>query len=165
MAEFVFGKFLKDRRISLGLTPKQLAEKLGYRNLVKGIRRISEAEEANSGEFKLQEIMAALNVTEADRTQCAEEQKRQVLELVKTLPKFKPILLWHVQACFYAEERIPEELTTLEQMMEFASDFAKNKKRPAMLLIDYHLKCYVRPDGTITKPTYIVSSWLYSHLK
>jgi len=56
--EFVFGQLLKDRRIAMGLSPKQLAEKLGYRNIVKGIRRINEAEEGGGDNNKLQEIMA-----------------------------------------------------------------------------------------------------------
>ena len=45
--EFVFGQLLKDRRIAMGLSPKQLAEKLGYTNIVKGIRRINVAEEGD----------------------------------------------------------------------------------------------------------------------
>ena len=155
--EFVFGKLLKDRRVALGLSPKQLAEKLGYKNVTKGIRRVNEAEEGCVCEDKLQEIMTFLNVTEADRARCRIEQEKQILEKIKTLPKFKPVLVWRAMACIYPQVKIPEELTTVEQMLEFASNFTRARKRLAWLKLDYNLRYHIGTDGSVSEPDRSVS--------
>jgi len=163
--EFVFGKLLKDRRIALGLSPKQLAEKLGYKNFTKGIRRIDQAQEGCCCEDKLQEIMKILNVTEADRAQCRIEQEKQILEKIKTLPKFKPVLVWRAMACAYVEVKIPEKLTNVEQMLEFASNFARERQRLAWLKLDYNLRYHIGTDGSVSEPDRSVSHLPCAYIK
>lgn len=163
--EFVFGQLLKDRRIAMGLSPKQLAEKLGYRNIVKGIRRINEAEEGGGDNNKLQEIMAVLGVTEADRAQCRVEQEKQILEKIKTLPKFKPVLVYRIFACLYANAKIPEELTTEEQLKEFAGNFARERKCLAWLKLDYNLTYFINIEGKVLGPDRSLSSLPYAYVK
>ncbi|MGI6444200.1 MAG: helix-turn-helix domain-containing protein [Candidatus Ozemobacteraceae bacterium] len=163
--EFVFGQLLKDRRIAMGLSPKQLAEKLGYTNIVKGIRRINVAEEGGARDNKLQEIMAILGVTEADRSQCRIEQEKQILEKIKTLPKFKPVLVYRIMACIYAEAKIPEELTTEEQLKEFAGNFARERKFKAWLKLDYNITYFINTDGKVSEPIRSIVSLPYAYVK
>lgn len=134
-SEFVFGKKIKERRIAKKLTQKELALKLGYKNIPRGIRRIDKAE-AGWGENEIvKKIMVILGISAAERTACEVEEEKYLLAEIAKLPKFKPVLAWRAMACVYCHEKIPEELTTVEQMLEFASNFAKTRKRLAWLML------------------------------
>lgn len=150
--ELVFARFLEQRRKSQKFSQAQMAQKLGYNNVNKGIRRIADIESGNMNEDLIPKIIAILNVTEEDRQKCllAEELSRK--RLVKRLPQFKPMLIWRALSCINCSEPIPDYLTSNPAKLFFAQNFAREKHRHCRLELNYNLRYYISPAGEISKP-------------
>ncbi len=155
--EFVFGRFLKERRKAMGLTHKQLAERLGYRNTNRGIRRIQRIENGFIENDLVGKIMQILDVNDEEREKCRQQEEAYLLEQIAKLPKFKPVLVWRAMACAYVDVKIPENLTTTGEMLEFASAYAKERKALCWLKLDYNLRYHINRDGEVSGPDSSIS--------
>lgn len=155
--EFVFGRFLKERRLAINLTQKQLADKLGYRNTNRGIRRIQKIEDGFIDSDLVCKIMQNLDVSNEERAKCCLREEACILEQIAKLPKFKPVLVWRAMACVYVEVKMPESLTTVDEMLEFASAYAKERKALCWLKLDYNLRYHINRDGEIAGPDRSIS--------
>lgn len=149
--ELVFGHFLQNRRKTLKLTRKELALKMGYRNISKGIRRIIDVENGIIIESIISKLMVALEIPEKDRIICNEKEQSYIQDYVNKLPEFKPKLLYRAMACVYIPMEIPPDLQSIEDVIIFASDYARERKAFCCLELDYNLRYYINKEGGISK--------------
>lgn len=147
--KFVLGMFLKERREAMNLSRKQLAEKIGYKNTSKGIRRIETAEDGFIHPEILKKLVYCLNITENDLKRCEEEEEPYLRSLAAKMPPFKPVLIWRAMACLYIAVKIPEELTEREDIMAFASNYAKQRHSKCCLKFDYDLRYWINEEGEV----------------
>lgn len=149
--EIVFGIFLKDRRTQLKLTAGQLAAKIGYKNINKGIRRILAAENGKTEPELTAKIMAYLEVTAEDRAQCLSQEALLRKQLIKKLPEFKPTLVWRAMPCVYVPVKLPENITSHQDMLAYAAELAKTRRSNCCLKLDYDLRYWFNKNGEIGK--------------
>ncbi len=149
--EIVFGKFLKVRRKQLKLTIAQLVSKIGYKNISKGIRRIADIENGKTEPELTGKIMLQLGVTQEDRKRCEKQEALHKKQLIEKLPKFKPVLVWRAMACVYMSIELPENFTSQQDMIHYASEIAKTRKSNCCLKLDYDLRYWINKNGEIGK--------------
>lgn len=149
--EIVFGKFLKERRNQLKLTTAQLASKIGYKNISKGIRRITAIEKGEIEPELTERLMTLLEVKTEDRAKCFENEALLRKQLIEKLPEFKPTIVWRAMACIYVPVEIPENITSQEGMLAYASELAKTRKSNCCLKLDYDLRYWINRDGEVGK--------------
>lgn len=149
--EIVFGIFLRDRRTQLKLTAGQLAAKIGYKNINKGIRRIAAVENGKTEPELTAKIMAHLEVTEEDRAQCLSQEPLLRKQLIEKLPEFQPVLVWRAMACVYVPVKLPENITARQDMLAYAAELAKTRRSNCCLKLDYDLRYWINKNGEISK--------------
>src|SRR5947207_2568978 len=122
------GSYFHDERVSKGLSLGQLAEKVGYRNLSKGARRITMLErEGVINELLMVKVAEALDIKlpiiedliEKDREEHFKEWEKWVNETVPMQ------MIVRYMAAVYGEKPLPEEVKTPEQAERYACGFAK----------------------------------------
>lgn len=150
--ELVFGRFLEQTRKSQRIPQAQLAQKLGYKNINKGVRRVADIESGNIDETLINSIMQILAVSQEERQRCALAEQLNNKRLIKSLPPFEAKLFWRTVGCLYAVEPVPEYLQTKTAQINFARQFAKERHRHCRLELDYDLRYWISPDGNISMP-------------
>lgn len=148
--EIVFGKFLKERRNQLKLSQSQLAAKIGYKNINKGIRRIADIENGRPEHKLTKSIMSCLGVTSEDRELCAQKEALHREQSISKLPRFKPILIWRAMACIYVPVKLPENITQHKELIAYAANLAKAKNSNCCLKLDYDLRYWINKNGDIS---------------
>ena len=149
--ELVFGHFLQNRRKALKLTHKELALKMGYRNISKGIRRIIDVENGIIIESIISKLMVALNVTGEDRAKCKAKEDSYIQDYVNTLPVFKPVLVYRAMACIYIPIEIPNALGSVQEQIKFAIDVAQARHAHCWLKLNYNLRYHINKEGGVSK--------------
>ena len=150
--EMIFGRFLEEKRKNSGFSRKEIAQKTGYKNLNKGIRRIKAIEEGKIDEPLVQKIMTILEVAGLDREKCLLAEKLQIKREIKKLPEFKPRIIWRAMSCLYIPLEIPEYLTSKAAILNFARALARERKAHCRLELNYNLRYYIAPSGEVSKP-------------
>ncbi len=149
--ELVFGAFLKERRTSLKLTTAQLAAKIGYKNICKGIRRISAVENGETEPELTAKIMASLGITTEDREKCRKQEALFRKQLIEKLPKFKPVLIWRAMACIYVSVELPENIVNQQDLLDYAAELARTRHSNCCLRLDYDLRYWINKNGETGK--------------
>lgn len=162
--EFVFGNMLRERRKALNLSQKELAERMGYKNLSRGIRKINAIEDGEIIPEVLKKMMTCLGVTEKARQRCQKKEAAYIQEMIKKFPPFKPVLICRYMACVYSEIRIPENINSESEMLEFAKDFAKKHKRLCWLKLDYDYCYHINCEGKTAGPDRSFSPLPYAYI-
>lgn len=150
--ELVFAIFLEQRRKSLQLTHKQLAQMLGYKNTNKGIRRIIAIEAGQMDNTLVPKIMKVLDVSEVERRKCLLGEQLFKKQELKKLPTFEPKLIWRAMACIYIPQILPKYLTSKASMIVYSKDFARTRNAHCRLELDYDYRYYISKIGEISKP-------------
>lgn len=150
--ELVFGRFLEQARKRQQLTQAQLAKKLGYINVNKGIRRIADIECGNMDRALTPAIMVILNVTEQERQKCLLAEELSKKRMVKSLAPFQPKLVWRALSCIHFSEILPGYLSSNSAKIKYAQNFARERHSHCRLELNYNLRYYFSPDGEISKP-------------
>lgn len=149
--ELVFGRFLEQKRKDLQITQRELAQMLGYKNITKGIRRITDIESGNMNDTLISELMTLLKVSEQDRQSCQLAEDLVIMRQIRKLPPFKPKLIWRAISCVHISEPIPDYLESKSSKVTYAQNFAKAKHCHCRLELDYNLRYWISPDGVISK--------------
>ena len=121
-------RFFKQRRLDLGLRPGQVARRMGRTSPAGCANRICLFEERGDIKPKLfDELQVALGITDTEVEQQMEHDRREHFEafLIWVLEPMEPHLVVRAIPGFFFERRLPEGLETLEQMEEYASQFAR----------------------------------------
>ncbi len=120
-------RFFRQRRLALGLRPGQVAERTGHRNCKTAnlICLFEERGELDPGLFT--KLQAALGITDGEVAEQMEQDRREHFQawLEWVNEPVEPELTVRAIPGFFIGHRLPEGLESLEQMEEYASQFAK----------------------------------------
>ena len=144
--EFSLGALIAENRKLAGLSRRQLAEKLGYRNLEKGIRRIGEIENGRFNEQIIPQIMKILDISEEEREFCRQKDVELIIETKRKLPPFKPLIVRRLMAALYQPIPVPEGMTN-EELIDYAINLSIRDHLYLCLQLDYDLRCWINPKG------------------
>jgi len=142
----IFGKLLEKRRKEMNLSQKELALKLGYSNISKGIRRVDSTEIGDLVEPIVTKIMSILRVTQEERTECAEKQKKLIRDYIDSLPPIKPHIILRAIPGIYVRKQIPQHLSENEMYM-FAKDLSIKMNMQLCLVYSREKRYWINPKG------------------
>jgi len=148
--EFSLGALIAEKRKLAGLSRKQLAEKLGYKNLEKGIRRIGEMENGRFIEHITPQIMIILDISEEEREFCRQKDVELLIETKMKLPPFKPLIIRRLMAALYQPIPVPEGMTN-EELIDYAINLSIRDHLYLCLQLDYDLRYWINPKGLTFK--------------
>ncbi len=137
--------YFKERRLENGLSLAQLARMVGYANVSKGYRKIDAFE--RTGEchpLLFAKLMEVLQIDEKTRMQAAYEDYKDWL----TSPANPPtpyMLRSPIRGCI----GVPEELETVEEMEQFAADYARRGGWSVCLVLNNRITMVFSPDGSL----------------
>jgi len=159
------GSYLKGERLKQKLNTAQLAEKIGYRNINKGMRRILDLE--REGEAHCEVLEKIIDALELDRTyidqliqEDKEQQRREFEEWVNTPIDWHLIIRW--MPAVYGEREIPGNIKTEEEAIEYAKSVAGKLKLMVWLVLSRKENLRIDADGSIKSRNEVTldSSWL-----
>jgi len=139
------GKLVKQRRQELGLSQKELAELLGYKKIVKGIRRIEQMERGRAAKVVASKMMAVLGISEGERVACYEEDYRQMQAHFRANP-IVPHLIVRLMAAVYCRREVPDGLSE-EELLDYVIEFSAESGFRCCLMCSHWLRFWVDPDG------------------
>jgi len=129
------GSYLKEKRLKQKLNTAQLAEKVGYKNIYKGIRRILDLErEGIAPPALLKKVVDVLEL-DADYIDSLIRKDREAYEAEYERWLNEPIKMSYtirVMPAIYLSYDLPSNITS-EEAIAYISDVAKNKKCLAWL--------------------------------
>ncbi len=120
-------RFIRQRRIDLGLRPGQVARKMGGRRC-KTANLISLFEERGEIDPRLfPKLQAALDITDAEVEEHMEQDRREHFEawMQWVNEPVQPHLVVRAMAGFLLEHQLPCGLESLEDMEQYAAAYAK----------------------------------------
>ena len=145
-------KYLKEERLKQRLNTAELARKMGYKNVSKGMNRIVDLERENIIIPEvLKKLVNALNLDhkyvnsliKRDR----EEDKRRFEEWLS-----KPIEMYYVMRIIptiYLSYDLPTNINSEEEAVKFVAGIAKEKHKICCLVLSRKEKIYIDEDGEI----------------
>jgi transcriptional regulator with XRE-family HTH domain len=150
------GEFLRDERLRQGLLLDELARLVGYRNVNKGMRRITALEQTGTGKADLLvNVASALNLDWAVVEELAEEDHQDRLrEWDRWVNQPVPIhMVVRLMACIYCKTPLPEWVTTPEQAEAWASEFAREHRWRVCLVVSRRLSVWIDAFGLVEART------------
>jgi len=133
-------------------TRKDLASKLGFKNLGRGIWLIDQIERGENDERLIPRICELLEITELDLKRCQNEEDRLIREYRASLPPFTPHIVRRFAACVYVKILIPDHIKPSD-LLNYATNLARELKSELCVRLNYDLCYWVRIDGTCKKDT------------
>jgi len=147
------GSYLKSERLKHKLNTAQLAEKVGYRNINKGMRRINILErEGIATPTLLSKVVDALkldtgcvdNLIKLDREANEAEYERWLNEPIKMYYTIR------MMPTIYLSYDLPSNIKTEDEAIDYVSDVAKNKKCLAWLNLSRRETLFIDKSGGVT---------------
>jgi len=141
------GEHFKKRRLEKGLSLPQIARMAGYTNIAKGIRRIEAFEQSGYVYPDLvTKLATALDIDAATVQRLYYEDYREWFAVMN-----KPVEPCMVRRMLLGGgvRRIPKELTTVEEMEDYAADFAKKCGMDVCLIFSPRIKIWFSKDGSV----------------
>jgi transcriptional regulator with XRE-family HTH domain len=150
------GDFLRVERFKQGLSLGELARLVGYRNINKGIRRITALE--RTGMTKpdlLVNVAEALNLDWEMVLDMAEGDRQERLrEWESWANKPQPMcMVVRMMAAVYARKALPEGITTPEQAEAWACEFAREHRWRVCLVVSRRLSVWIDAFGLVEART------------
>ena len=137
--------YFQQRRVQMHLSLTELARMVGYTNLSKGHRRIDDFERTGRCHPELfAKLTAALGVSDAELRAAKYLDYLDYLHTPANPPT--PYLL---QAGLKGCLGVPEELTTVEEMEVYASDYARRHGAAVCLVLDKRIYVRFAADGSL----------------
>jgi len=144
--EIAFGVLMRKRREEMGYSRKDVADLLGYKNAVKGIRRVERLEDGWIVEVVLEKVMKILRVAGEERVVCREEDERREYEWKLANPVI-PHVVVRLMAAVYMRRGVPEGVSE-EEMLEFARGVAMERGWRCWLVISHWVRYGILGDGS-----------------
>ena len=142
----IFGKLLQKRRKELGLTKKELAIRLGYSNISKGIRRVDSVEDGDLIEPIVSNVMKILKVRNEKRSECEKKQAEEVREWIGSLPPLKPHIVVRAIPGFCIRREVPQHLSEKE-MVKYAENLSKEMNLYVCLNYAHEKRYWINQKG------------------
>ena len=137
--------YFQKRRLEMKLSQAQLARMLGYANVSKGVRKIDTFE--RKGEchpILFAKLTEVLQIDKRSRIRAAYEDYKDWLAKPANPPT--PYLLRSpIRGCI----GLPKELTTAEEMEQYAADHAKRHGVPVCLVLSNRIWVKFDKDGSL----------------
>lgn len=150
------GTFLRSQRVQRGLSLGALAKLVGYRNISKGVKRLTRLEcDGTSKDDLLVSVVEALGV-ELPVAERLLEQDRQEHLLAWEAWVSEPVLMQLIvryMAAVYGRVKLPEDITTPEQAEAWACDYAKKHRLRVCLAISRRVSVWIDADGQVESRT------------
>lgn len=142
-------KYFRKRRVEMHLSLTQLARMVGYTNISKGYRKIDEFERTGRCHpILFTELAAALGIDEKTRKHLAHEDYKAWLATPANPPT--PYLLRSpIRGCI----GLPEDLATVEEMEQYAADYARQHASAVTLVLDKRIYVRFAKDGSLEQVT------------
>ncbi len=136
-------KYYRHRRLTKGLTLREVAGIIGFRNLKNGIRCLRTFERHGSiRDNVLVRLTEALEITYRDLFPVLAEQVRRE----ETRKPFRPYLIVRYQAGVHGRMPLPKEIETPDEAERYACDYARERGMRVCLLLSPK-KCMWISDG------------------
>ncbi len=142
-------RHFQKRRVEMRLSLTQLARMVGYANTPKGYRKIDMFERTGRCHPVLfGKLMAALNIDDRTIIRLAYADYRDWLATPANPPT--PYLLRSpIRGCL----GVPANLTTVEEMEQYAADYARSCGAPVTLVLDNRIRVRFGKDGSLEQVT------------
>ncbi len=150
------GAFISAERKRRGLTLKQLALLVGYRNVAKGIRRLAGLEQTGLAKPDLlMKVADALDLdwtaverlAEVDRQELLREWERWASEPVPMC------LVVRLMAAVYVRKDLPAEVTTPKEAEAWACAFARQHRFRVCLVVSRRISVWIDAQGQVEART------------
>jgi hypothetical protein len=134
----------------------QLAQRLGYRNVSKGARKLLHFE--REGVIKpdlLVKVAEALGIDWGIVERIMEEERQEKLQAWEAWVS-EPVpmrLVVRLMAAVYRGETVPEEIKTKEEAEKWACDWASKHQRQVCLVLSRRSSTWIDADGCVTGRT------------
>ncbi len=162
---------IKQERIKQGYNYAELARKMGYRNIERGMRRIITLErEGTVHPEVLARLVEALALDEdhVDRLiRKDNEQERIAFEAWLNTPVERHLIIRWMPAV-YGERKIPSSINTEEEAIAYAQAVAREYSSMVWLVLSRKINIHIAGDGSIRSKNVVTleHSWLpYTRLK
>ena len=148
------GTFLRNERVQRGLSLGQLAKLAGYKNISKGMRRLTHLE--SEGAFKekddlLVRVVEALGVELPVAQHLLEQDQQEHMrawEAWVSEPVPMQLIVRHM-AAVYGPVKMPEDITSSELAEGWACEYAKKHRHRVCLVLSRRLSVWIGADGKV----------------
>ncbi len=138
------------QRIALRMRPGQVARLLGYRSVVGAANKIVRFEETGDIDRRLfQKLAAVLFIDKATIKRLMEKDRRELVQRWHEWAnqRIRPHLIEEVAPGIYMVHCLPEDVTTPDQMENYAADLAGTVRQPIWLIFSRKLAVYFDHGG------------------
>jgi hypothetical protein len=147
------GSHFRARRLTLGLTPGDVARRLGYRNVSKGARRLRdlEAGQGAPADF-LARLAAQLGVTPEAVRELSERDRREYVEAWERWAS-EPVLpqvVVRLLPGFFGNFRLPEGVTTPEAAVAHGQELARRLHKIVFVRLNRRESVTLNELGEVT---------------
>jgi len=140
-------RYFQAKRIDMHLSLAQLARTAGYANIAKGCRKIDLFERTGACHPVLfAKLTVVLGIDERTRNRLEYEDYKDWLR-VPANPPTPYLLRSPVRGCI----GLPEGLETVEEMEEYAAEYARRHRIAVCLVLDRRIAMRFSEDGSLTK--------------
>jgi hypothetical protein len=150
------GHFISAERKRRGMTRGHLARVVGYRNVNKGIRRITCLEQTGTAiPGLLVNVAEALGLDRADVERLAYEDRQERLRAWEAWAS-EPVsmcLVIRLMAAVYVRKGLPAEVTTTEEAEAWACNFARQHRCRACLVLSRRWSVWIDATGQVEART------------
>jgi transcriptional regulator with XRE-family HTH domain len=143
-------RYFRQRRQALGLRFGDLARRMGYKSLPGVCNKLVRFEEQGDISLELfNKLAAVLEIDEATIRQLAAQDRREQLEQWTHWANqpIEPKVILRIMPAVYWSHRIPQHLTTIEEMEAFAQTLTKEKHMKGCLIVSRRLAVYFDERG------------------
>ncbi len=143
-------RYVNQQRMSKGWNRAELARRMGYRNVNRGMNRILTLE--REGVVPQEVLDKLIDALDMDKGQVKKllEQDRQAYEEACEAWLDKPIkmhLIVRLMPAVMAHKSLPEHITTEEEALAEACAYAKKAQRKVWLVVSRRKSIYVNEEG------------------
>ena len=140
----------RQQRIGLNLRPGQVAKRLGYTSLVGAANKIIRFEETGNVDWRFfKKLVAVLGIERATILRLMEQDRREIVARWTEWANqpITPHLIARLLPGYFMAHGIPEELTTLDEMEDHASELAADLHQKIWLVVSRRLAIYFNEGG------------------
>jgi hypothetical protein len=144
-------RYFRQRRAELGLRHGEVARRMGYTSVVGAANKVVYFEQRGDIPAELfTKLATVLGIDNDTIEQLVEQDRREHLEAWAAWANepITPHLAVRCIPAVFATCQIPPELTTTEEMEQFAQEFARKQQKKTWLVLSRKLRVYFDEDGS-----------------
>jgi transcriptional regulator with XRE-family HTH domain len=146
------GSYICGERLKHKLNTAQLAEMIGYKNLNKGMRRITALEREGTASPALLEKVVDVLELDAGYIYSLIRKDREAYEADLELWLKEPIKMYYtirMMPTIYLSYELPSDIKTEDEAIRFVAGIAKEKHNKCWVVLSRKEKVYITEDGEV----------------